>query len=72
MKKQKKGLKGCIRQQSFRNKFDVKQSRIGDTVGKEPAVFLLGENMAYIRAAPSGVFLCYKIRVATERKDEKL
>ena len=55
MKKQKKGLKSCIRQQSFRNKFDVKQSRIGDTVGKEPAVFLLGENMVYIRAAPLGV-----------------
>ena len=26
-----------------------------DTVGKEPAVFLLGENMVYIRAAPLGV-----------------
>lgn len=44
MKKQKKGLKGCIRQQSFKNKFDVKQSRIGDTVGKEPAVFFMGGN----------------------------
>ena len=54
MKKQKKGLKGYIRQQSFKNKFDVK-CRIGDTVGKEPTVFLLGENMVYIRAAPSGV-----------------
>ena len=45
---------------------------VRSTVGKMPTVFLLGENMVYIRAAPSGVFLCYKIRVATERKDEKL
>ena len=32
-----------------------KREMNSDTVGEEPAVFLLGENMVYIRAAPSGV-----------------
>ena len=36
-----------------------------------PTVFLLGENMVYIRAAPiRGYFLCYKFRFATERKEK--
>jgi hypothetical protein len=46
---------------------------IRSTVGKMPTVFLLGENMVYIRAAPSGgVFLCCEIGFETERKDKKL
>lgn len=50
-----------------------KREMNSDAVGDEPAVFLLGENMVYIRAAPSGViFLCSKIRFKTERKDKKL
>ena len=42
-----------------------------DTVGKMPTVFLLGKNMIYIRAAPSGVIFCCKIRFETERKVKK-
>ena len=37
------------------SKINEELSGIFDTVGKEPAVFLLGENMVYIRAAPSVV-----------------
>ena len=54
------------------SKINEELSGIFDTVGKEPAVFLLGENMVYIRAAPSGAIFYAVIGFETERKDKKI
>jgi len=40
---------------------------IRSTVGKMPTVFLLGENMVYIRAAPSGGYF-YAVKLDSKQK----